>query len=133
MLGEKIGQETGKITSRRVLSVDGSPKVEISFEAAGTVLGVKHQTIATYQSELRADGTIYGEANGLVMGAGGEMATFKGGGVGAFDGKGGVTFRGAIYYSTSAPAWVKLNKVGIVFEYSEDPTGATKADLWEWR
>jgi hypothetical protein len=42
MLGEKIGESTGKVTSRRVLAnPGGGPKMETSFEASGRLLGVE--------------------------------------------------------------------------------------------
>jgi hypothetical protein len=133
MLGEKIGQESGKITSRRVLSVEGAPSVEISFAAEGSILGVAHRTLGTYVSTLRPDGTVLGHGQGVVMSAGGEMASWKGSGVGVFDGKGGADFRGAIYYHSSASAWTRLNKIAAVFEYRENPDGSTQAQIWEWK
>lgn len=133
MLGDKLGHESGNITSRRVLAVDAQPAVEISFTAAGSILGVNHRTIATYKSVVRPDGTIFGDGQGAVMGAGGEMATWKGQGVGTFTKDGGTEFRGAIYYSTASPSWEKLNKVAAVFEFSEKADGTTKAEFWEWR
>jgi len=40
MLGEKIGEISGKITMQRVLAnLSGYPKMETSFQAAGSVLG----------------------------------------------------------------------------------------------
>ena len=39
MLGEQIGESRGKRSGRRVLSVDGGFKVEVSFESNGKVLG----------------------------------------------------------------------------------------------
>ena len=133
MLGENIGHESGQVTSRRVLSVDGAPSVEISFAAEGSILGVKHRTLGTYASTLRPDGTVLGQGQGIVMGAGGEMATWKGSGVGVFDGSGGADFRGAIYYHSSSPAWARLNKVAAVFEYRENADASTQTQLWEWK
>lgn len=133
MLGEKIGHESGKVTSRRVLNVDGAPAVEISFAAEGAILGVGHRTLGTYSSSVRPDGTVFGQGQGVVMGAGGEMATWKGSGVGIFDGKGGTDFRGAIFYHSASPAWAPLNRVAGVFEYRENADGSTQAQIWEWR
>ena len=133
MLGEKIGHESGTITSRRVLSVDGPPTVEISFAAEGEILGVTHRTLGTYSSQVRSDGTIFGQGQGLLMGAGGEMATWKGSGVGTFNDQGGTDFRGAIYYHSASTAWAQLDKVAGVFEYSEKADGSTRAEVWEWR
>ena len=40
MLGEQIGEETGQITAMRVLPAEGAgPKVEVSFQSSGTLLG----------------------------------------------------------------------------------------------
>ena len=48
MLGDKIGEETGKVTGQRVLATDGPPMVETSFQASGSLYGVSHMTIGTY-------------------------------------------------------------------------------------
>ena len=41
MLGEKIGEISGKITMQRVLpNLGGDPKLESSFQATGSVLGI---------------------------------------------------------------------------------------------
>ena len=83
MLGEKIGEESGKVTSQRVLpNPAGAPKMETSFQATGTILGVPHTTRATYQSVMRPDGAVYGEGNGVAMSKEGDMATWVGQGVG---------------------------------------------------
>jgi hypothetical protein len=134
MLGEQIGEESGKVTGRRVLAnPGGGPKMETSFEASGKLLGVSFHENGTYWSALRPDGTLYGEGQGIVMGAGGEAATWVGSGIGVFRSDGGVNFRGAIFYQTAAPAWARLNKVATVFEYDVDAQGGTKSKLWEWK
>ena len=62
MLGEQIGEERGKITGRRVLSSDGSgPKVEVSFEASGTVLGTEATDLGTYSSVVQPNGASTGK------------------------------------------------------------------------
>lgn len=33
MLGEKVGEETGKVSVRRVLATEGDPKLEVSFQS----------------------------------------------------------------------------------------------------
>ena len=133
MLGQKLAQESGRVTSRRVLRADGPAAVEISFAAEGTMLGVNYRDIGTYESVIRADGTIFGNGQGVVIGGGGEMATWKGQGVGTFTKDGGVEFRGAVYFSTVSPVWQQLNKVAAVFEYSEKADDTTQLETWEWR
>ena len=64
MLGEQIGEETGKVMARRVLSVDGGTKVEVSLQATGKLLGVETRSTVTYWAGVRPDGSLYGEAEG---------------------------------------------------------------------
>jgi hypothetical protein len=134
MLGEKVGEETGRVTGRRVLPSEGQgPKVEISFEGRGKVLGVETNGMGTYWSTVRPDGTLYGEGQGVVMGKEGEMASWSGGGVGKFTATGGTSFRGAIYFQTPSPKWARLNGVAVVFEFEVDGEGKTHATDWEWK
>ncbi|MAG13792.1 MAG: hypothetical protein CMN78_04270 [Spirochaetales bacterium] len=134
MLGEKILEESGKVTGQRVLSNEGSiAKLESSFQASGQLLGVAHTTIATYTSVVRPDGNVYGEGNGIVMGENGEMATWIGQGMGVFKGGGAVSYRGAIYYQSSDPKWARLNNVAAIFEHEIGGDGTAQAQVWEWK
>ncbi len=60
MLGDLLGESTGKRIVRRVLSTD-PVKVEVSFEESGTMLGTSINGFGTYSSTVRADGSLYGE------------------------------------------------------------------------
>jgi hypothetical protein len=134
MLGDKLGDSKGKVKARRVLgNTGGGPKMETSFEGSGKLLGVKETEVATYWAVMRPDGTLYGEGQGIITGAGGEMATWVGQGVGTIKKNGSVSYRGAVYYQTSAQAWMRLNSVAAVFEFDVDGQGNTRAQLWEWK
>ncbi len=134
MLGERIGEDIGKVTSQRVLpSAGGAPRMETSFQATGSILGVAATDIGTYVATMRADGTLYGEGQGVLMGKGGEAATWVGQGVGKMKKDGSISYRGACYYQSAAPAWAKLNSIAGVFEHDIDPQGNTKGQLWEWK
>ena len=134
MLGEKVVVESGKMTGQRVLpNPGGGPKMETSFQATGTILGVKETANVTYWSVVRPDGTLYGEGQGVAMGEGGEMVTYVGSGVGAIQKDGSARYRGAVYYQSSTPKWSRLNGVAVVFEYEADAQGNTKSEGWEWK
>jgi hypothetical protein len=133
MLGEQIGEETGKVIGRRVLSVDGGPKVEVSLQSTGKLLGVETRSTITYWAGVRPDGTLYGEAQGLVVGKGGEQATFKAQGVGKLLDGGAVSYRGAQYFYSNSPKLSRLNAIATVFEYEADADGNTKSKIWEWK
>src|SRR4030095_12524334 len=133
MLGEQIGEKTGKVIARRVLSVDGGTKVEVSLQSTGKFLGVEIRNTVTYWATIRPDGSLYGEAQGLVVGQGGERATFKAQGVGKLLDGGAVSYRGASYYYSESTKLSRLNAVATVFAYEADADGTTKSKLWEWK
>ena len=134
MLGEQIAELRGKRTGRRVLATEGPGfKAEVSFEDSGQLLGIEVQDIGTYWSGSRADGTLYGEGQGVVITKDGDTATWKGQGVGQFRAGGAVGYRGALYYYTASPKLARLNSVAAVFEFEVDPNGNTHSKIWEWK
>lgn len=134
MLGEQLGGERGQVLVRRVLPGDGPPKVEVSFEAQGEIVGISTVDIGSYTSTIQPDGTIYGEGSGIVRSTdNSEIATWRGSGVGHFTSDGGVSYRGAIYYSSQTPGFARLNGIAAMFEYSVDASGKTESNLTEWK
>ena len=134
MLGEQIGEGKGKRSYRKVVSAEGGTfSIEVSFESTGKVLGVDTREIGTYCSQPRADGSLYGEGHGVVLSADGGAATWKGGGVGKILPTGAVSYRGAIYYTTTYAKWASLNTVAGVFEFEVDAEGKTHSKLWAWK
>jgi len=118
MLGEKIGEISGKIIMQRVLpNLGGDPKMESSFQATGSVLGINVSDTGTYSTFLRQDGTQYGEGQG----------------VGVRNKDGTATYRGALYFQTMPKRWSRLNKVAVLFEYAVDAQGNTHSEYWEWK
>jgi hypothetical protein len=135
VLGEQIGQETGQITGMRVLpSHGGGVKVEVSFQASGTMLGLHENNMGTYVSVTRPNGTLVGEGQGVMMTDQGEMAEWRGNGIGKFTGHGtGVSWRGITYYQTTSERLAQLNSIAEVFEFETDESGKSEAKSWEWK
>ena len=101
MLGEKIGEISGKVTMQRVLpNLGGDPKMETSFQASGSVLGTNIKDTGTYATIFRPDGTQYGEGQGIMITKDGKTATWTGHGVGTRNKDGTATYRGALYFQT---------------------------------
>ena len=132
MLGELLGESTGKRIVRRVLSTD-PPKVEVSFEDSGKMLGTDITGFGTYSSTVRPDGSLYGEGEGVNVTNDGEMITWKGSGLGKFKEHGAVSYRGILYYRTTSEKLARLNTVAAVFEYEVDAQGKTHSKVWEWK
>jgi hypothetical protein len=133
MLGEQIGETRGKRIVRRVLSSSDPVSVEVTFEESGKMLGIDVNGFGTYTSQVRADGTIYGEGEGLYMTQDGEAVSWKGSGLGKFKEGGAVSYRGILYYRTASQKLAKLNTIAGVFEFEADGKGDLNTKVWEWK
>lgn len=132
MIGEQICDLKGKRIVRRVISVD-PPTAEVSFEDAGTVLGVAVVGMGTYTSVIRPDGSIIGHGQGLSTTQDGEALTWTGTGSGRFGPGGSVSYRGMLFFRTASQKLARMNNICGAFEYDVDPAGNTVAKVWEWR
>jgi len=134
MLGEKIGEGSGKVTTRRVLpNPGGGINVETSFMSKGFLLGTEIRENGTYTATQRPDGTLLGSGQGLSISTEGDMVTWVGQGIGTIHKNGSVSYRGALFYQTNSPKWARLNTIAGVFEYEVDSEGNTKAQVFEWK
>lgn len=132
MLGDKIGEATGKRLVRRVLSVD-PPTAEISFEDSGKMFDIHVTGMGTYTSVIRADGSVFGSGQGLSTTDEGEAVTWTGTGVGHFGPGGSVSYRGMLFLQTASKKLARLHNACAAFEYEVGAHGSTKSTLWEWK
>jgi hypothetical protein len=136
MLGEKIGEEHGKVTSRRVLPGDDYRyiKMEVSFETTCTVFGQEGMNMGTYTVFERIPGQMYGEGRGIFMTMDGAGAIWNGHGVGHPTGEGmGIAFAASIAFQTDADKLSRLNGVLGVLESTTDMDGNVNSTLYEWK
>ena len=133
MLGEVIAEGKGKRTARRVVGVEPTFKVEVSFEDVTTMLGVSGMNIGTYTSGSKPDGSLDGYGEGVFASMDGEIVTWKGIGAGKFQEAGAVRYVGCLSYSTSSARLARLNGIVGVFEFHVDATGNTVSKIWEWK
>ena len=134
MLGEKLGSMQ-LTTSNKVLPSNGSlPRFETTTIGSGTLAGTEVNGMATYTANMRPDGTLYGECpnQGVVIAEDG-VATFTATGIGTFTEDGGSSFKGMVYFQTSAPSLSSLNGVAVVYDWVVDAEGNASWDLWEWK
>ena len=134
MLGDQIGTITCTTTNKPLAAEGALPKFETTAEGAGTLAGAQVQSIATYASQMRADGTLYGECpnQGVIMAQDG-VATFRATGMGTFTADGGAIFRGAVYFESTAPSLASLNGLCGVYHWDVDPEGTATWEIWEWK
>jgi len=134
VLGNQIGEELGQVTGMRVLPAeDGASRVEVTFQAQGRLLDCDVNSMGTYVSRARPDGSMFGEGQGLDMANDGSMARWVGQGAGRLTPQGRATWRGAIYYSDSTGSLAPLNGTCMVYEFEIDETGKAEARLYEWK
>jgi hypothetical protein len=132
MLGEQIGETKGKRLVRRVLSID-PPTAEVSFEDAGQLLGIPTTGMGTYTSILRADGSVFGQGQGLSLTQDGEAITWTGSGVGKYGAGGAISYRGMLFIRTDSQKLARINNACAAFEYEVDASGNTTSKMWEWK
>jgi len=132
MLGDKIGETSGRRLVRRVLSVD-PPTAEVSFEDSGTMFGIPVTGMGTYTSTVRPDGSIFGTGQGMEMTEDGEAVTWTGTGSGHFGPGGAVSYRGMLFFRTNSTKLARLNNSCGAFEYEVDGKGNTVSKMWEWK
>lgn len=135
MLGEMIGDGKGKIANVRVLPSEGAgPRMEVSFQGAGKLLGQDMTELGTYTATLMPSGVFQGAGQGLITTKNGDVATWTGTGVGRPTGHGmAASWRGSLLYQTTAERLSGLNKMAAVFEHEVDESGNTVERVWEWK
>jgi hypothetical protein len=132
MLGDKIGEVTGKRLVRRVLSVE-PPTAEVTFEDSGKLFDVPVTGMGSYTSTVREDGSLYGTGQGMEMTEEGESVTWTGTGSGHFGLGGSVSYRGMLFFRTTSKKLARLNNACAAFEYDVDGNGNTVSKMWEWK
>ncbi|MDX1372904.1 MAG: hypothetical protein R3321_10560 [Nitrososphaeraceae archaeon] len=136
MLGNKLGELVGKISSQRVLDVTGNQKIEFNVSTSGTFRNIAVTELHTYVSVIGFDGIPYGQSNGIVMVKNGsESANFTGHAVGYNAGNGKMRYTGSIFFKASSLNGTLsfLNNVLAVFENDIDESNNSTIRLWEWR
>jgi hypothetical protein len=136
MLGDRIGEERGRVTGRRALE-SGDPrylKLEISFETEATLYGLPCMNIGTYEVYERIPGQLYGEGRGMLRTRDGDGAIWNGHGVGRPTPDGGVTFAASVAFQAGATGKLaRLNGVLALVEHVAGGDGSAKSTLTEWK
>jgi hypothetical protein len=134
MLGEQIAELKGKVTSQRVLDVEG-PSIETSVSVSGSLKGAQiKETLTFIGRPTNTSGIIHGKGIGVIMAGESELATYTGEGIGRIDPSGSINWRGSVFYSTSSTGKLaSLNNLIAVFEAVIDAEGNFTEKTWEWK
>lgn len=134
MLGEQLAELKGKVTSQRVLDVEG-PSIETSVSVNGSLKGVQiKETLTFIGRPTNTSGIIHGKGMGVIMAGESELATYTGEGIGRIDPSGSINWRGSVFYTTSSTGKLaSLNNLIAVFEAVIDVEGNYSEKTWEWK
>jgi hypothetical protein len=132
MIGEKVGEFTGKETGRRVIQGNNGPNMEITTQTTGTFYGINTFDTGTYTASLE-HGHLDGNGIGITMTKDGETLTWNVNGAGRFTKDGGVQWRGSVYYKTNGTKLSRVNGQCFVYEYDVDATGNCSGRIYEWK
>jgi hypothetical protein len=129
-LGEVLGEASGKVAGLKALD---NGRIEISLQGMGKLLGSDVTDVVTFWSEMKPNGTAYGEGNSIQMSSDG-MAEWKGSGVGRPTGPGAWKYSyGGMFKNVTSNKWTRLLEVYTVGEYEADANGNHHWKLWEWK
>lgn len=134
-IAKLIGEEDGQTMGFRVLLEEGKPpRVEVSVQGKGKFFGQDSTSMTTYWSEVRPDGTLFGEGAGLAFLKDGSTAAFRGSGVGTQKGPMGPQhWRATLYYRNATGKLAPLNEHPVIVEFEVSENWTTHAKIYEWK
>jgi hypothetical protein len=135
MLGDKIGEEKGRVTGRRILPGDADVRfvrMEISIETEATILGQAGQNLGTYTIVGRGPGQVYGEGQGMFFAANGDNAIWNGHGVARVDEAGGMHIAASVAFQSESEGLAKLNGMLVLVEHHADMENNASSTLHAW-
>ena len=134
MLGDVIFEMTGKKVGWRVLPPDElGPRMEISYQGTGKMLGVETTETGTYTAVARPNGTFFANAQGISVANNGGIISWTGQGIGIPDGNGMVSYRGVLFFESTSPTFSRLGTVTGISEYEVSEDGPLFGKVWEWK
>ena len=137
MLGDLFYQAKGRITSKRVLDLDG-PKIENSYFLEGKMKGeIEVVEIGTFISIPTSDDAYFIEGKDIVTVKGSnsvdEMATVKAQGISKLKDSSKVVSGSNFYRSSNNGKLSFLNNLVCVHEATVDNDGNIIYKVWEWK
>jgi 5-keto 4-deoxyuronate isomerase len=134
MLGNLFYEAKGRITSKRVLDLEG-PKIESSYFLEGKMREIEVLEIGTFTSVPISDGVFFIEGKDIVTlkESDDEMATVKAEGISKLKGSSKVVSGSNFYRSSKTGKLSFLNNLVGVHEAAVDNNGNILYKVWEWK
>lgn len=134
MLGELIGECTGKVAGIRVVSAEGQEtKLEVSLRGEGTLSGQPIADFGTLLQSVRPGAVLRGDAHHVMITTHGDVADWVGGGVGRPTGAGFKSSWGAYgRFESLHGALTPLEAVVTAIEFDVEEDGSYRWQMWAW-
>jgi len=134
MLGDLFYEAKGRITSKRVLDLEG-PKIESSYFLEGKMREIEVLEIGTFRSVPISDGVSFIEGKDIVTlkESDDEMATVKAEGISKLKGSSKVVSGSNFYRFSKTGKLSFLNNLVGVHEATVDNDGNILYKVWEWK
>lgn len=134
MLGNLFYEAKGRITSKRVLDLEG-PKIESSYFLEGKMREIEVLEIGTFTSVPISDGVFFIEGKDIVTvkESDDEMVTVKAEGISKLKGSSKVVSGSNFYRSSKTGKLSFLNNLVGVHEAAVDNNGNILYKVWEWK
>lgn len=134
MLGDLFYEAEGRITSKRVLDLEG-PKTESSYFLEGKMREIQVLEIGTFTSVPISDGVFFIEGKDIVTvkESDDEIATVKTEGISKLKGSSKVVSGSNFYRSSKTGKLSFLNNLVGVHEAAVDNNGDILYKVWEWK
>jgi hypothetical protein len=134
MLGDLFYEAKGRITSKRVLDLEG-PKIESSYFLEGKMREIEVVEIGTFTSIPISESLFFIEGKDIVTvkGRDDEMATVKAQGISKLKGSSKVVSGSNFYRSSTTGKLSFLNNLVGVHEAAVDNDGNILYKVWEWK
>jgi hypothetical protein len=134
MLGDLFYEAKGRITSKRVLDLEG-PKIESSYFLEGKMKEIEVLEIGTFTSVPISDGVFFIEGKDIVTvkESDDEMVTVKAEGISKLKGSSKVVSGSNFYRSSKTGKLSFLDNLVGVHEATVDNDGNILYKVWEWK
>ncbi len=134
MLGDLFYEAKGRITSKRVLDLEG-PKVESSYSLEGKIIEIEVVEIGTFTSIPTSNCAYFVEGKDIVTvkGSVDEMATVRAQGISKLRDSSKVVSGSNFYRSSNTGKLSFLNNLIGVHEALVDKDGNIIYKVWEWK
>jgi hypothetical protein len=132
-LGKPFYVEQVTPTAIRVVDVNGTPRLEVSYTGSATLNGITVTDFGTYQELKSENGSFYSEGRGIFRADNSETATYISHTVGYSTDGGKWIDHGTLIFSAPAGGRLSfLNNLIAVFK-DEAPKGTSSiVKVWKW-